>query len=126
MTPDGVIVTDPINQDAAIWLRDEIKRRFDKPIHYLIYSHDHRDHSAGGEVFAIGGTIIIGGENTKRAIIAEGRPTAVPMITFKRRMSVYLGGKTVELTYVGRDHSDNSIIITFPDERVLSLSISSR
>ncbi len=126
MTPDGVIVTDPINRDAAIWLRDEIKRCFDKPIRYLIYSHDHCDHSAGGEVFAIGGTIIIGGENTKRTIVAEGRPTAVPMITFKRRMSVYLGGKTVELTYVGRNHSDNSIIITFPDERVVSLSTSSR
>ena len=50
VTPDGVIVTDPINADAAKWLKAEIASRFGKPIRYVVYSHDHRDHIAGGEV----------------------------------------------------------------------------
>ena len=50
VTPDGVIVTDPINAEAATWLEAEIARRFDQPVKYLILSHDHRDHSAGGEL----------------------------------------------------------------------------
>ena len=47
VTSEGIIVTDPINADAAKWLKAEIKKRFDKPIRYLILSHDHSDHSAG-------------------------------------------------------------------------------
>lgn len=118
VTPDGVIVTDPINADAARWLKAEIKKRFDKPIKYLILSHDHSDHSAGGEVFADTATVIAH-ENAKATIIGEGRPTAIPDITFSDTMTVSLGGKNVELTYIGASHSDNLIVMNFPAERTL-------
>jgi glyoxylase-like metal-dependent hydrolase (beta-lactamase superfamily II) len=111
-------VTDPINAEAAGWLKGEITKRFNQPIKYLIYSHDHRDHVAGGEVFA-DTAIVIAHENTKAAIIGEKRPTAIPQITFSDTMTVELGGKTVELTYVGRNHSNNSVVMRFPAERAL-------
>ena len=118
VTPDGVIVTDPINAEAATWLEAEIARRFNQPVKYLILSHDHRDHSSGGEVFADTATVIAH-ERAKAAIVGEGRPTAVPDITFSDRMTVELGGKRVELIYTGRNHSDNSIVMLFPEERTL-------
>ena len=118
VTPDGVIVTDPINADAAKWLKAEIKKRFDKPIRYLILSHDHSDHSAGGEVFADTATVIAH-ENAKATITGEKRPTAVPDVTFSDTMTVSLGGKDVELTYIGAGHSDNLIVMNFPAERTL-------
>ncbi|HEU0258217.1 MAG TPA: hypothetical protein VFR57_02210, partial [Burkholderiales bacterium] len=52
VTPAGVIATDPINADAARWLEAEITQRFNQPVRYVVYSHDHADHIAGGEVFA--------------------------------------------------------------------------
>ena len=58
VTPEGVIATDPINAEAAIWLEAEIDKRFGRPIKYLILSHDHADHSSGGEVFADTATVI--------------------------------------------------------------------
>ncbi|MBE9553674.1 MAG: MBL fold metallo-hydrolase [Proteobacteria bacterium] len=119
VTPDGVIVTDPINADAAKWLKAEIASRFGKPIRYVVYSHDHRDHSAGGEVFAADGAIVVAHEKAKRTIIGEKRPTAVPDITFKKQMTLELGGKTIELKYLGKNHSDNMIVMRFPAERVL-------
>ncbi len=119
VTPEGVIVTDPIDADAARWLKSEIAGRFGKPIRYLVYSHDHVDHSSGGEVFAADGAIVIAHENAKRAILGEKRPTAVPQITFKKRMTLELGGKTVELRYLGKNHSDNMIVMRFPEERTL-------
>ncbi len=119
VTPDGVIVTDPINADAAQWLKSEIASRFGKPIRYVIYSHDHADHSSGGEVFANDGAIVIAHENAKRTIIGEKRPTAVPQVTFKKKMTIELGGKTVELRYLGKNHSDNMIVMRFPAERTL-------
>ena len=118
VTPDGVIVTDPINAEAATWLKGEIKKRFDKPIRYLIYSHDHSDHISGGEVFADTATVIAH-ENARATIIGESRPTAVPDVTFSDRMTVSLGGKQVELIYIGRSHSDNLIVMNFPAERTV-------
>lgn len=118
VTSAGIIVTDPINTDAARWLKAEITKRFNQPIKYLIYSHDHRDHVAGGEVFADIATVIAH-KNTKAAIIGEKRPTAIPQITFSDTMTVELGGKTVELSHVGRNHSNNSVVMRFPEERTL-------
>ena len=118
VTPAGIIATDPINADAAQWLKAELQRRFNQPVKYLIYSHDHADHIAGGEVFADTATVVAH-ENAKATIIAERRPTAVPQITFSDQMMIELGGTVVELSYVGRNHSDNSIVMRFAKERVL-------
>ena len=118
VTNDGIIVTDPINADAAKWLKAELKSRFGQPIKYLIYSHDHVDHIAGGEGFGDGVTVIAH-DNAKADIIAEKRPTAVPDITFSDSLTLELGGQTVELSYVGKSHSDNMIVMNFPAQRAL-------
>ena len=118
VTSEGVIVTDPIDAEAAAWLKAEIASRFNQPIKYLVYSHDHRDHIAGGEVFADTATVVAH-ENAKATIIGEKRPTAVPDITFSDSMTLELGGKRVELHYLGRSHSDNMIVMLFPEERAL-------
>lgn len=118
VTPEGIIATDPINAEAARWLKQELAQRFARPVTYLIYSHDHADHIAGGEVFA-DTAVVIAHENAKATILGENRPTAVPHITFSDRLTLESGGKQVELIYVGRNHSDNSIVMRFPAERVL-------
>ncbi len=118
VTPDGVLVTDPINRQAAGWLKAEIAKRFDQPIKYLVYSHDHVDHIAGGKVFA-DTAVVIAHENAKRTIIGEKRPTAMPDVVFSDELTIELGGKKVELTYVGPSHSDNMIVMRFPDEQAL-------
>lgn len=118
VTPEGVIVTDPINADTARWLKGEIATRFGLPVRYLVYSHDHADHSSGGEVFA-DTALVVAHENAKVQIVGENRPTAVPQITFSDRMTIALGGKTVELVYLGLNHSDNLIVMRFPAERIV-------
>lgn len=118
VTPDGVIATDPINAEAATWLENEISERFGQEIRYVVYSHDHADHISGGEVFD-DTAVVIAHENARRTIIGESRPTAVPEITFSDEMTIELGGKTVELAYLGQSHSDNMIVMHFPEERAL-------
>ncbi len=118
VTPAGVIVTDPINADAAKWLKEEIKKRFNQPIKYVIYSHDHWDHISGGEVFA-DTAVVVAHENAKAAIVGEKRATAVPQVTFSNQLTIELGGTVVELSYVGKNHSDNSIVMRFPKEGIL-------
>ncbi len=118
VTPAGIIATDPINADAASWLKAELKKRFNQPVKFLIYSHDHPDHISGGEIFA-DTAVVVAHERAKATIIGEKRPTAIPDVTFSERMTVELGGKTVELIYIGRGHSDNMIAMHFPAERAL-------
>ena len=118
VTPAGIVVTDPIDADAARWLKTELAKRFAKPVRYLIYSHDHADHISGGEIFADTATVIAH-DLAKAAIQRDRRPTAVPDLTFSERLTVELGGKKVEMFYLGRNHSDNSIVLRFADERAL-------
>jgi glyoxylase-like metal-dependent hydrolase (beta-lactamase superfamily II) len=118
VTPAGVVATDPINADAARWLKAEIAQRFKQPVRYLVYSHDHADHISGGEVFADTATVIAH-DHAKATIVGERRPTAVPQVTFSDQLTLELGGTVLELVYVGRNHSDNSIVMRFPRERLL-------
>lgn len=118
VTPAGIIATDPINRDAATWLKAELQQRFNMPVRYLVYSHDHADHISGGEVFADTATVV-SHERAREVIIGEKRPTAVPSVTFSERAMIDLGGTVMQLLYVGRNHSDNSIVMYFPVERVL-------
>ena len=118
VTPAGIIATDPINAEAARWLKAELAKRFNLPVKYLLYSHDHADHISGGEVFA-DTAVVVSHDNAKRTIVGERRPTAVPQVTFSDNLTIELGGTVVELSHVGRNHSDNSVVMRFPAERVL-------
>src|SRR5207249_10435414 len=117
VTPAGVIATDPINAEAARWLKDEIRKRFAQPVRYLVYSHDHADHISGGEVFA-DTAVDAAHANAKRTIVAEKRPTAGPQVTFASEMSIELGVLVVELAFVGRNQSDYSIVMRFSKDRL--------
>jgi glyoxylase-like metal-dependent hydrolase (beta-lactamase superfamily II) len=63
VTPDGIVLMDPISTDFATWLKSELARRFpDNPVRYIIYSHSHWDHIGGGGVFADSHPHIVGQE----------------------------------------------------------------
>jgi glyoxylase-like metal-dependent hydrolase (beta-lactamase superfamily II) len=118
VTPAGIIVTDPINKAAAEWLKAELKQRHPTaPIKFMVYSHDHADHISGGEVFADTATVVAHA-NAKDVIVGEKRPTAVPQVTFNERLDIELGGTVMELHWVGRNHSNNSLVMRFPKEKV--------
>ena len=52
VTPDGIIMSDPINRDFGRWLKAEFATRFRVPVRYVLYTHRDWDHASGGVVFA--------------------------------------------------------------------------
>ena len=42
-----------------------------------------------------------------------------PLLTFTDRMFIDLGGKHVELIYTGKNHSDNSLVVLLPQNKLL-------
>lgn len=118
-TPKGVIVTDPISSEAAAWLKAKIKTLTEKPVRYVIYSHNHQDHITGGSVFADTALFVSHAAARPKILEAADPLTPVPDLTFTDQMMIELGGKRIELIYTGRNHSDNSLVVLIPQDRLL-------
>ena len=58
VTPAGIILADPLNVAHATWLKDELAKRFNVPVKYVIYSHSHWDHVEGAALFKDTATIV--------------------------------------------------------------------
>lgn len=116
ITRAGVIVTDPIEPAAARILRDEIRKLSDKPVKYVVYSHEHWDHILGGRIFKDEGARFISHANCVAHF--KDRPNAdlvMPDITFRgSSYDLRLGERTLRLRYLGRNHGDCLVIMT-PD-----------
>jgi glyoxylase-like metal-dependent hydrolase (beta-lactamase superfamily II) len=123
VTPDGVIATDPIaylRPQAAQAYLAEIQKITPAPIKYVVYSHHHYDHIAGGKPFKDGGATFIAHRNAKARLEALRHPDVViPDEVVDTVRPIELGGVRVELHYVGRNHSDNSLVMLVPKDKVL-------
>lgn len=75
VTPDGIILGDPINPRFSAWLAGELDARFGLPVRYVVYSHSHFDHAGGGAVFA-DTAVFIAHENMLRNM--DGRYPQMP------------------------------------------------
>lgn len=120
VTSDGVIATDPISSKAAKVYLEEIKKITPAPVRYVIYSHHHFDHIAGGAPFKEIGATFVAHRRAKEHLLRLKDPDAViPDLVVEDRAVLTLGGTRLELHYVGRNHSDNSLVMLLPKEKVL-------
>lgn len=120
VTDEGVIVTDPLNPKAAKLLQSEIRKVTDKPVKYVVYSHNHHDHISGGNIFKEEGATFIGHKNILKELGDHPSPvTPLPDITFDESYTLELGGRTLELTYFGPNHGDSLAVMRLPKEKIL-------
>ena len=123
VTKDGVIATDPIAYGRPTGGQDyvaEIKKVTDKPIKYLIYSHHHYDHIAGGKAFKDAGATIVAHKRAKERLAALKDPnTPLPDQVVGDNKTIRLGGTNLELKYLGLNHSDSSLVMRLPKEKII-------
>src|SRR5437867_11125814 len=77
VTPEGIILAEPIGTEMATWLKGEMARRFNVPVKYVIYSHYHWDHASGGDIYADTARFI-GHENVLKGLKMPPPNTALP------------------------------------------------
>jgi glyoxylase-like metal-dependent hydrolase (beta-lactamase superfamily II) len=98
VTSAGVIATDPIGYgrpQAATTYVDEIKKVTNQPIRYVIYSHHHYDHIAGGKPFKDAGATFIAHKNAKQRLERLKDPhTVLPDETVDNNRTIRLGDTT--------------------------------
>jgi glyoxylase-like metal-dependent hydrolase (beta-lactamase superfamily II) len=119
ITKEGALVIDPAMTCTATWLRDEIKKRFDLPVKYVLYTHAHADHISGGQIFQNDGAIVVANRRAIEPIVGEKIPTALPDRVFDQDMTITLGGEMVKLHRVAPSHSDSMVMIQFPSYKAL-------
>jgi glyoxylase-like metal-dependent hydrolase (beta-lactamase superfamily II) len=122
VTKAGVIATDPIGErrPAAKAYIEEIQKITKAPIKYVIYSHVHFDHIAGGQPFKDLGATFVAHRNAKKRI-AELKPAdvVVPDQVVDTDKTITLGGTVLELHYVGKNHSDSTLVMRLPKEKII-------
>jgi len=124
VTPEGVIATDPVGYGRQTGGQDylnEIRKVTDRPVKYVIYSHHHYDHIAGGQAFKDAGATFVAHRRAKERLEAINDPhTVIPdEVVSDRGRTITLGGTRLELTYHGLNHSDSTLVMRLPKERIL-------
>ncbi|WP_099072839.1 MBL fold metallo-hydrolase [Nostoc linckia] len=118
-TDEGIVVSDPISKQAATWLKQELAKRFDKPIRFVIYSHNHPDHVYGGEVFDEQGVQFVSHRLAREDLVNTKAKTQIPNLVFEDEMVLYIGKSLVRLRYHGRNNGRGSISMLFEPAGVL-------
>ena len=123
VTKEGVIATDPVAYGRPTGGQDyinEIRKITQAPIRYLIYSHHHFDHIAGGKAFKDAGATIIAHKNAKKRLEAVKDPnTPMPDRYVGDNTTLRLGGTALELRYLGPNHSDTNLVMRLPREKII-------
>ena len=90
------------------------------PIRYLIYSHHHFDHIAGGKAFKDAGATIVAHKRAKERLeVLKDPHTPLPDETIDTDRTITLGGTALELSYVGLNHSDSTLVMRLPREKIV-------
>jgi glyoxylase-like metal-dependent hydrolase (beta-lactamase superfamily II) len=120
----AVAAFDPIGVEPARRLAAEIQRVAPGvPLSAVVYSHSDADHATGAAALidAMGSSAvpIIAHEGAVAPIRERADPAQpLPTLTFAERMTFRVGGREVQLHYLGPSHTDNLIVPFIPDAGV--------
>jgi glyoxylase-like metal-dependent hydrolase (beta-lactamase superfamily II) len=130
VTSEGVVVLDALNSEAvARAQRDAMASTIRQPVRILVSSTFHNNYSKGNIAYA--DVLKIGHEHYRTDLLdlmqrekvsAEEQQARRPNQTFRDRMTLYLGGKEIQILYVGRAHTRGDSIIFVPQDRIAYLS----
>ena len=125
VTSEGVLVADGQGSfEETARMVEEIGKITDQPITHVVVCSDHGDHTAGNAAFPEGVEFIVH-ENSVAAMerIRERTPEIpMPGTVISDRMDLTLGGRAIEVLFLGRAHTGGDLVVHLPEESVLFLT----
>lgn len=119
VTNEGVILVDDKFEADVDNIVSLLKTVTNQPIKYVINSHYHGDHSGGNAKLQAGGTLAVASAQARARMVAGNQPGLVD-ITVEPRGTIHLGGKSAEIYWFGRAHTDGDVVVLFPQNRLLA------
>jgi glyoxylase-like metal-dependent hydrolase (beta-lactamase superfamily II) len=118
LTNEGVIVIDDKYERDYADITSKIKSITDKPVKYVLNTHQHGDHTGGNAKMLEASAEIIAQKNARANMVTGNMPGA-PRVSFSDETEVFLGGKEVRAHYFGRGHTNGDAVIYFPAARTI-------
>jgi glyoxylase-like metal-dependent hydrolase (beta-lactamase superfamily II) len=118
VTDDGVILVDDKFERDAADIMAKVKSLTDKPVKYVLNTHQHGDHTGGNQKLLDASAEIISQKNARANMVATKMPGA-PHVSFTDETEVFLGGHEVRAHYYGRGHTNGDAMIYFPELKVI-------
>ncbi len=137
VTDDGLVVIDSRSHPHhARILREELAILSPEPVRWLINTHRHWDHCFGNQVF--GEAVIVGHRNCRDGLLATGAEAieelkgaewivpeerlhfdevelTPPTLVFDDQTGIWVGGRRLELSFLGLGHTNGDIVITLDE-----------
>jgi glyoxylase-like metal-dependent hydrolase (beta-lactamase superfamily II) len=129
---NGVLVADGQGSlDATRTMIERIGRLTSLPIRWYVVGSDHGDHTAGNSTLPRDVTYIV--HPTSRAQLARDSANAAraqpprivvvpPAAMTSDRQSIDVGGRHVDVRFLGRAHTGGDLSVYLPDEKLLFMS----
>ena len=113
----GVLLVDSKNERMHDDIVAKVKTLTDKPISYVVLSHNHGDHAGGAaRMQAAGATVIISREGREQ--LAKADQPGLPSVAYHDSLQLFLGGKEVQLReFCG--HTRGDTVVVLPAARVV-------
>jgi len=136
------VIEAPLDQQRSLAVIAEVKKTFpNKPIRYVVNTHNHFDHLGGVRTYVAEGATVVTEERNRnfyqRVVLAPQSRSLLPdrlsqrpfaptgpgqlmVQTFSDHHTISDGQQIVELHYVeGFNHSDNMAIVYLPKEKIV-------
>lgn len=127
MQPDNMVIVDSQFREQAGHLIDEIRKKPEAPIKYLINTHHHGDHTSGNIAFQGIAQHVLAHENSKKnqmnSAIKNGNEAdqLYPDMTYTDRWQEKIGDEVIDIQYWGPAHTNGDSIIHFQNANVVHL-----
>ena len=129
-TNEGVVVLDALSSEAiARQEREAIASVIKQPVRFLVSSTFHNNYTWGNVAYQ--DVIKVGHENYRADLLAqmqrdrvspENQQARLPQVTYRDRLTIRLGGKEIQILYLGRGHTRGDSIIFVPQDRIAYVS----
>ncbi len=127
VTREGVLVMDAQRTEALTrQVRESIARVTSQPIRFLVSATHHTHFTGGSMVYS--DVFRIGHENCRKDFLnllknapAEEREKKLPHLTYSERLTLHLGGKEIQILFLGRAHTRGDSVVYLPEDRIAYL-----
>jgi len=135
--PDGVLMVDDEFGALADKLRGTLQQLGAKlPVHFVINTHYHFDHTDGNLAFGQAGAIIIATDQVharlrRGGLITNGgaihnemppaAPAALPTMTYSQELTVHTDGESVRVHHYPNAHTDGDSVVFFENAKVVHM-----
>lgn len=119
--PDGVFMVDAQFAPLTDKIVAAIRQISDRPIRFLVNTHQHGDHTGGNENFAKMGVTLIARDELRAGLakVPTAPPGGLPLITYRGSTIFHMNGEDVQLIPVPAAHTSGDTMVRFPSADVI-------